>query len=87
MANKKKKEVEITLKGASISLPLIEEKTPFGIYHGIDARNKKFSKVDLIKIANDKNMPVISDYGNIFPEGKTARDFVEIEKQKEKKKA
>jgi hypothetical protein len=87
MANKKKKEVKITLKGESISLPLIEEKTPFGIYYGIDARNKNFPKVDLIKIANEKNMPVISDYGNIFPEGKTARDFVEIEKQKEKKKA
>ena len=59
-----------------ISLSYTEGRTPFGKYKLLDARNTDLPKVELIKIANEAGLPVLSDYGEIFPQGKTAMDFI-----------
>ncbi|RME79376.1 MAG: hypothetical protein D6769_02555 [Methanobacteriota archaeon] len=75
----RKKQVSVCVAGGIIkklSLPYTEEKTPFGIYKLLDARGQNVPKIELIKVANNEGIPVMSDYGRIFPEGKTSRDFI-----------
>ena len=73
-----KKQVTISAFGVvkKVSLPYIERKTPFGTFKLLDAKGMDIPKMELIRIAGSENIPIDSDYGIIFPEGKTAMDFI-----------
>ncbi|MEM4296584.1 MAG: hypothetical protein QXI89_01200 [Candidatus Anstonellales archaeon] len=83
MQKTQKRIFSISVSGVSkkISLSLIEDKTPFGVYNILDARNTGLPKAVLVKIANENNIPILSDFGKIFPDGKTARDFIVVKKK------
>jgi hypothetical protein len=57
-------------------LKMGKEKTPFGEYEYIDAKEHNFPQKELIKIANREGMPIFSQIHKVFPVGKTFMDFV-----------
>jgi hypothetical protein len=57
-------------------LKMANEKTPFGDYEFIDAREFDFPQKELIRTANHEKMPIFSKTHKVFPNGKTFMDFV-----------
>lgn len=77
--------VELTVAGMKQrhKFKTIKETTPFGTYELIDIPIV-LSKLELLRIAEEKGMPVLNNGEKYFPKGKTARDII-MEKKVEKK--
>ncbi|MEM2948082.1 MAG: hypothetical protein QXL47_02490 [Candidatus Anstonellales archaeon] len=79
--------VELTVAGMKQrhKFKTIKETTPFGTYELINIP-LTVSKLELLRIANEKGMPVFNNGEKYFPKGKTARDIIMENKEKGKKK-
>ena len=79
--------VELTVAGMKQKhkFKTIKETTPFGTYELINIPIP-LSKLELLRIANEKGMPVLNNGEKYFPKGKTARDIIMESKAKRKKK-
>lgn len=79
--------VELTVAGMKQrhKFKTIKETTPFGTYELIDIPIV-LSKLELLRIAEEKGMPVFNNGEKYFPKGKTARDIIMEKKVKKKAK-
>ncbi len=79
--------VELTVAGMKQrhKFKTIKETTPFGTYELINIPIT-VSKLELLRIADEKRMPVFNNGEKYFPKGKTARDIIMENKAKGKKK-
>jgi|YelNatPaOPRAMG01_1025707.scaffolds.fasta_scaffold09679_9 hypothetical protein len=78
--------VEVTVGGIKQKhkFKTVKETTPFGTYELIDIPIT-LSKLELLRIANEKGIPVLNNGEKYFPKGKTARDIIMENKEKENK--
>ena len=81
------KKIEVRFESPSgikrMKVEIREEKTPFGSYKYIFLPKEEIiPQKEVIKIANNFNMPVVHGELKVFPTGKTARDVIEEQKKK-----
>ncbi|MGB9719140.1 MAG: hypothetical protein ACPL06_00920 [Candidatus Anstonellales archaeon] len=78
--------VEVTVAGMKQrhKFKMVKETTPFGTYELINIP-MVLPKLELLRIADEKGIPVFNNGEKYFPKGKTARDIIMEKKMKKKK--